>query len=107
MSYEARIRVGGTHLGLHILRVVFAIDVTRGRIVHHAERRVADLSGEPVLEIEQTCLADVLDLRARLADDSSLEAHARAGIPAEDSEGARARPARAAVLLLGLLKQMR
>ena len=76
-----------THLGLHILRIVLAVDITRRRIVYHAERRVANLSGKPVLEIEQTCLADVLDLRARLADDGGLEAHARAGIPAEDGEG--------------------
>jgi hypothetical protein len=89
-----------THLGLLILRVVLPVDVARGRLVRDAERGVADLRREVVLEVEEARLAHVACLGAGLADHRRLEAHACARVPAEDGEGARARSAFSPKLLL-------
>ncbi len=78
-----------TYLGLLILRVVLPVDVARGRLVRGAERGVADLRREVVLEVEEARLAHVACLGAGLADHRRLEAHACARVPAEDREGAR------------------
>ena len=89
-----------THRGLLILRVVLPVDVARGRLVRDAERGVADLRREVVLEVEEARLAHVACLGAGLADHRRLEAHACARVPAEDREGARARSAFPPKLLL-------
>ena len=64
------------HLGLLILRVVFPIDLTRRCLVRHAKRGIADLRREVVFEVEETRLAYVARLGARLADHRRFEAHA-------------------------------
>lgn len=93
---------GGAHLGILVLRIVLAVDVAGRRLVRDAERGVADLRREVVLEVEEARLAYVARLGAGLADHGRLEAHACAWVPAEDGERARARPAFPSELLLGL-----
>ena len=83
-----------------ILCVVLPIDFARRRLVGDAERGVADLRREVVLEVEEARLAHVARLCAGLADHRRLEAHARARVPAEDGEGPRAGSAFPAKLLL-------
>jgi len=89
-----------THLGFLILRVVLPVDVARGGLVRDAERGVADLRREVVLEVEEARLAHVARLCAGLADDRRLEAHARARVPAEHGEWPGARSAFPSKLLL-------
>lgn len=89
-----------THLGFLILRVVLPVDVARGGLVRDAERGVADLRREVVLEVEEARLAHVARLCAGLADDRRLEAHARARVPAEHGERPGARSAFPSKLLL-------
>ena len=90
------------HLGLLVLRIVLTVDIAGRRLVCDAERSIAHLRREVVLEVEEARLADVPRLGASLADDSCLEAHACAGVPAEDGKRTRARPAFTTELLLGL-----
>ena len=77
-----------THLTLHILGIVLAIDVAARRIVLDRQRRVAHLRRQAVLQIQEARLTHVLYLRAGLADDCRFEsgARGRAGVPAEDGE---------------------
>ena len=97
--------MGGRYLGLLVLRIVLAVDIARRRLIRDAERGVAHLRREVVLEVEEARLADVARLGAGLADDGRLEAHPRAWVPTEDGERARARPAFPSELLLGLFEQ--
>lgn len=60
-------------LALDVLRVVLAVDGARRCSVLEPQRRVADLSRQSKLEVEQACLAAVLGLGARLADLGLLE----------------------------------
>ena len=101
------LRGSSTHLGLLILGVVLPVDVARRRFVRDAERGVADLRREVVLEVKEARLAHVARLCAGLADHRRLETHARTGVPAEDGEGARARPAFSSKLLFRLLYQQK
>ena len=91
------------HLGLLILGIVLPVDVASGCIVRGAERGVTDLRREVVLEVEEARLAHVARLGAGLADHRRLETHARARVPTEDGERARARPAFSPKLLFRLL----
>ena len=75
------------YLSFHVLRIVFSIDITGRRFILQCERRVAHLRGQPVLQVQQTCLTYVLDLGACLTDDGGLEPHAGARIPAKHGEG--------------------
>jgi hypothetical protein len=59
------------------------------------------LDGQPVLQVKETSLTDILQLGAGLADFRLLEAHLGPGTPAEDGEGTGADLALLAVLLLG------
>lgn len=90
----------GTHLSFLVLCIVLPVDVTRWSLIGDAERGIADLCWEVVLEIEQARLAHVARLGARLADHRRLEAHACARVPAEDSERTRACSAFSSKLLL-------
>ena len=91
-----------TYFALQVLRVVLPVDLARRGLILDAERRVSHLRGQPVLEVEQTRLAHVLDLRARLANNRGFEAHARSRIPTEDRERSCTSPTGTAVLLLRL-----
>jgi len=59
------------------------------------------LNRQPILQVQQTGLTDVLQLGAGLAHLRLLEAHLGAGTPAEDGEGPGADLALLPVLLLG------
>jgi hypothetical protein len=60
-------------LALNVLRVVLAVDGARWCSVLQAQRRVADLSWQSELKVEQARLAAVLGLGAGLADLGLLE----------------------------------
>lgn len=77
---------GVTHLALHILSIVLPVDLARRRVTLYSKSGIPNLGRQPVLEIQKTCLANILDLRAGLADDGSLVSHAGARVPAEDGE---------------------
>lgn len=91
-----------THLAFHILCIVLSVDFARGGLVLHSQGRVPDLSGKAILKIQQTCLANVLDLGAGLANYSSLVSHATARIPTKYCEWPRACTACSSELLFGL-----
>ena len=91
-----------TYLALHILRVVLPVHVACGCFVLQCQGCVSYLSGQAVLQIEQTRLADVLDLCASLTDDGRLEAHAVSRIPAEDCERSSTCPTFASEFLFRL-----
>lgn len=65
---------------------------------------VSDLDGQPIGQIKQACLADVLELGAGLADDGSLEATLRARFPPEDRVGPLANFALVPEFVLHLMK---
>ena len=88
-----------THLRLHVLRVVLPVDLARRCLTFYPKGCIPDLSRQPVLQVKQTRLANILDLRTGLADDSGLVSHAGARVPAEDGEGARASAAGATEFL--------
>lgn len=75
-----------THLSIHILWIVLPIDITRWRLVLQCQSSIADLSWQPIFEIKQTCLADILDFGACLTNDRMFCAHSWSWVPAEDSE---------------------
>ena len=89
-------------LRVHVLRVVLPIDVATRRVELQRQRRISYLRRQPEFEVEEACLADILDLGTSLADNGGFEAHASAGVPAEDSEGAGAGTARTTIFLFGL-----
>lgn len=62
----------GLYLVFHVLRIVLAVDVTRWSLALDSQRRITDLGRQTILEIQQTCLTDVLDLGTRLADDGGF-----------------------------------
>lgn len=88
-----------THLPLHILRIILPINLARRRLILQLQRRIPNLRGQPILQIQETRLADILNLCASLADDGSLVTHACARVPAEDGEGASTGATRAAIFL--------
>ena len=75
-----------THLPIHILSIVLPVDIATRSLVLQRERRISNLGREAVLEVEETCLAHVLDFGAGLTNDGGLESHAGAWVPAEDGE---------------------
>lgn len=91
-----------THLPLHILRIILPINLARRRLILQLQRRIPDLRRQPILQVQETRLADVLNLGTGLADDGGLVAHACSGVPAEDGEGTGAGATGAAVFLFGL-----
>ena len=91
-----------THFRIHILRIILPVDIAVRRIRLVLQRRVAHLRRQAVLEVKQARLAHVLKLRARLADDSRLEACTGAGVPAENRERASAGTTGTTVFLLRL-----
>jgi hypothetical protein len=103
VNFFSFVRGGGrgvTCLDLLILGVVLPVDIARGRLVRDAKCGVADLRREVVLEVEEARLTHVARLCTGLADHRRLETHARAGVPAENGERARARPTFSSELLL-------
>ncbi|KAL1466081.1 hypothetical protein MTO96_026891 [Rhipicephalus appendiculatus] len=101
---EGPVRLAGVAVGhgaLHVLRVVFLVDVRLGHVVTQAERVVAHLHRQAVVQVQQAGLAHVLELAARLTDFGLLEAHPAAGTPSEDGERARAYLALLAETLFG------
>ena len=74
------------YLALHILSVVFPVDLARWCLALNPKRGVAHLRGQPVLQVQQTCLTYVLDLGTCLADDGGLEPRAGTRIPAKHGE---------------------
>jgi hypothetical protein len=95
---------GVAYLGILVLRIVLSVDIARRRLVRDAQRGIAHLRWEVVLEVEEARLADVTRLGAGLADYGSLETHTCAWVPAEDGERPRTRPAFPSELLLGLCR---
>ena len=90
------------HLFLNLLVEVLLVDGRPRQLVLDLESGVAHLHGQTVLEIEQTRLADVLELGTRLTDLGLLVAHAGTWTPAEDGERPIADLALTSVLLLHL-----
>lgn len=72
---------------VHVLDVVLLVHVTRGQVVLYFQGRVSHLRRQPVLKVQQTRLADILQFAARLTHFRLLEAHPGAGTPPEDGEG--------------------
>lgn len=62
----------GLYLVFHVLRVVLAVDVARWSLALDSQRSITNLGRQTILEIQETCLTDVLDLGARLADDGGF-----------------------------------
>ena len=91
-----------THFTIHILGIILPVDITARRLVLEGKGGVPDLCRKAILEVEQACLTYILDLSARLAYNCRFEAHARAGVPAEDGKGSITSTTRASELLLGL-----
>ena len=78
------------YLRLHILRIVLPVDLARGCLILHSQSRVSNLRRQAKLQVQQACLANVLDLGTCLADHSCLIPHTGAWIPPEDGERPRA-----------------
>ena len=70
------------------------------------QRRVSNLRGQAILQVEQTRLADVLDLRTSLTDHGRLETHAISRVPAKDREWPSARSTFAPKFLFGLCEEV-
>ena len=68
------------------MSVVLSVDLASWGLAFNAESSVANLGGEAINKIKETCLADVLDLGASLADYGGLESHAGARVPTENGE---------------------
>ena len=62
-----------THLTLHVLGVVFPVNITRRSICLQSQGRIPHLSRKAVFEIQKTRLAHVLDFSTGLANDGGFE----------------------------------
>jgi hypothetical protein len=91
-----------TNLALHVLRIILSIHVARRRLVLQRQRRIPHLRRQPILQVQQTSLAHVLDLCARLAYHGRLKPHPIAWIPPEHRERSCACSAFSSEFLLGL-----
>lgn len=90
------------YLRLHILRIVLPVDLARGCLILHSQSRVSNLRRQAKLQVQQACLANVLNLRTRLANDGGLVAHTSTGVPPEDGERSGACSTGASELLFRL-----
>jgi hypothetical protein len=95
------------HLTLHILSIILSIDITRRRLILHRQGCIPNLSRQPVFQVEQACLANILDFGACLANNSRLESRALTWIPAKDGEGPSASTTGTAIFLFRLKNDQR
>ena len=94
-----QVDIRGTHLALHVLCVIFAIDVACGGLVLYSKSCVSDLGGQTVFEVKETRLTDVFDFGAGLANDGGFESCAGARIPSKDSKRTGASTTGSTILL--------
>lgn len=90
MNDESSIQQDYTHLILHVLSVIFPVDLARRGFTLNPKCGVTDLGGKAIDQVKKTCLTNILDFGACLADNGGLESHAGARVPTKDGEGASA-----------------